>query len=61
MKNIIGKIYNVALAIDRNLWKKYFGIETPLYKRWWKQHVIKTQRAIQEEKSNIKYFSFTID
>ncbi|HBY16486.1 MAG TPA: hypothetical protein DEG90_05050 [Porphyromonadaceae bacterium] len=42
----------VALTIDaltwvaRKVWKRYFGIETPLYKLWHKNHARHIQKLI---------------
>jgi hypothetical protein len=33
----------LALCFDRHVLKRYFNIETPLYKAWWKRHSAKMQ------------------
>lgn len=37
---------DLALWIARYVWKRYFNIETPLYKLWWKGHSNKMQRKL---------------
>jgi len=43
MRQVVFKL----LSFDKKL-KKYLGIETPLYKAWWKAH----SRQIQKELDN---------
>lgn len=31
---------------DRKFWKRYFNIETPVYKWWWKRHAARIQKRI---------------
>ena len=39
------------LWFDKRVMKRYFGIETPLYKRWWKIHCEEMQ--LQLDLTNI--------
>lgn len=36
------------LRFDRYVLKRYFNIETPLYRCWWKAHVKKIQQQIDQ-------------
>ena len=35
--------------VARKFWKRYFGIETPLYKIWWKRRSARNQKRIYIE------------
>ncbi len=37
------------LKFDRYVIKAYTGIETPLYKMWWRQRAAETRRLLKEE------------
>ena len=36
------------LKIDRKFWKRYFNIETPLYKLWWNSHAEAMQKKLDK-------------
>lgn len=37
------------LRFDRYVIKAYTGIETPLYKLWWRERATQTQRMLDDE------------
>ena len=39
-------IFKALLWMSRNVWKRYFGIETPLYRIWWRGHKEYMQKRI---------------
>lgn len=41
-------IMRSLLWVARNIWKRYFGIETPVYKLWWKEHVKSMQKRLDK-------------
>lgn len=38
------------LFIDRRVWKRYFNIETPLYKLWWEKHSAYMQQQLEDQR-----------
>lgn len=36
------------LWVAKNIWKRYFGIETPVYKLWWKTHAENMQKKLDK-------------
>lgn len=42
-------ILEALLWMARFVWKRYFGIETPLYRYWWKEHKKYIQKRIYRE------------
>mgnify|MGYP004522895523 CR=1 FL=1 len=36
------------LWMARNVWKRYFGIETLIYKWWWKAHAKSMQKKLDK-------------
>jgi len=56
------RIYDITVAIgaavgktllwlSRRVWKRYLGIETPLYKWWWKRHCEYMQQKLDDTHS----------
>lgn len=43
---IVRFILNVLLWVSRHILKRYFGIETPLYRLWWREHKKYMQKCI---------------
>lgn len=43
---ILRGIVRGLLWIAKNIWKRYFGIETPVYKMWWKAHSQSMQKKL---------------
>ncbi len=39
-------IARALLWIAKNFWKRYLGIETPVYKLWWKSHAKSMQKKL---------------
>ncbi len=39
-------IVRSLLWIAKHFWKRYFGIETPVYKLWWKAHTTAMQKKL---------------
>lgn len=39
-------IIKSLLWIAKHFWKRYFGIETPVYKLWWKAHAVSMQKKL---------------
>ena len=37
---------------------KYFGIETNLYKSWWKEYSYQMQFALESQPKSLHYFKF---
>lgn len=52
---VIRVIVRSMLKFDRYILKRYFNIETPLYKFWWNNHTEAMQRKLNKYyKSNSK-------
>lgn len=51
--NGIVKIFSIALnkilKFDKKVLKRYFNIETPLYKIWWNTHALYLQKKLDEQ------------
>ena len=47
---------NFGTWVARNVWKRYFGIETPLYKMWWEEHKLKMQKELDIAHSDYPLF-----
>lgn len=45
---VCGIILRSLLWVARNVWKRYLGIETPVYKLWWKAHAENMQKKLDE-------------
>jgi len=43
---ILRIIIKSLLWIAKHFWKRYFGIETPVYKLWWKTHATAMQKKL---------------
>lgn len=43
------KIVLSMLKFDRFVVKRYFGVETPLYKLWWHNHVAYIQHKLDAQ------------
>lgn len=41
-------ILKSLLWVARNIWKRYLGIETPVYKLWWKAHAENIQKQLDK-------------
>lgn len=39
-------ILKTLLWIAKNIWKRYFNIETPVYKLWWTAHAKSMQKKL---------------
>lgn len=39
-------IMRTLLWIAKHIWKRYFGIETPVYRLWWKAHAKSMQKKL---------------
>lgn len=37
------------LWFDKRVIKRYLGVETPLYRAWWRRHSADTQRRLNDE------------
>lgn len=48
----LGAVVRSVLRFDRRVIKAYTGIETPLYKLWWRQRAAETRRLLNEERIN---------
>lgn len=46
-------VYRTLLWVSRKILKRHFGIETPLYKSWHRNHVAVMQRKLDREHSNL--------
>lgn len=46
---IIRKVVRSWLYFDKQVIKRYIGVETPLYKIWWKNNVRLTQRRLNRD------------
>lgn len=44
----IKHILRLCLRIDRYVIKRYFGLETPFYKIWWRNHAVVMQRKLDK-------------
>lgn len=42
-------IYRALLWVSRKVLKRYFGIETPIYKFWHRNHAAAIQRKLDRE------------
>lgn len=42
------RIENGLTWMARKVWKRYLNIETPLYKRWWKQNAADIQKQLNK-------------
>jgi glutamate synthase domain-containing protein 2 len=42
-------IYRILLWVSRKVLKRYFGIETPIYKFWHRNHAAAIQRKLDRE------------
>ena len=55
--HVIGHVLCVCLKwviqkmirFDRKVWKRYFNLETPLYKLWWSNHARAMQKKLDKE------------
>ena len=55
--HVIGHVLFVCLKwviqkmirFDRKVWKRYFNLETPLYKLWWSNHARAMQKKLDKE------------
>lgn len=45
---IIRIIIRALLWLARKIWKRYFNIETPLYKLWWEAHTKNMQKKLDK-------------
>lgn len=56
---IIAGIYKIVRRVyfkfSRNVLKRYFGIETPIYKRWHDRRAKKLQQLLDAEHNTIIY------
>ena len=43
---ILRIIIKSLLWIAKHFWKRYFGIETPVYKLWWSSHARMMQKKL---------------
>lgn len=41
-------IVRSLLWIAKHFWKRYFNIETPVYKLWWKAHAVSMQKKLDK-------------
>ena len=41
-------VIKTLLWIAKHIWKRYFGIETPVYKLWWKSHAANMQKKLDK-------------
>lgn len=48
---LIVTLVRALICIDKSI-KRYTGLETPLYKWWWKNNVEYTQRALNRLNGN---------
>lgn len=39
-------VVRTLLWVARNVWKRYFNIETPVYKLWWSAHSESMQKKL---------------
>lgn len=51
MKNLTATILRPILRFDRYILKRFFGIETPLYKMWWKKRSIWNQISLDAQQN----------
>lgn len=42
-------VYRILLWVSRKVLKRYFGIETPIYKFWHRNHTAALQRKLDRE------------
>lgn len=47
----IGFMLRSILKFDKKVLKRYFNIETPLYKWWWKEHSASIQRKLDKRRN----------
>lgn len=46
------------LRFDRFVLKRYFNLETPLYKFWWRAHMERLQSELDRVRASNKEFEF---
>ncbi len=51
---IAALIIDILTWVARKVWKRYLGIETPLYKIWWKRRIARIQKRIYLEHPEFK-------
>lgn len=44
----VTKAIRFCLWIDRFIVKRYFNLETPIYKMWWKSHALCLQKKLDK-------------
>lgn len=42
------KLIRFCLWIDRFIVKRYFNLETPIYKLWWRNHALAIQKKLDK-------------
>lgn len=52
------KIIRFWLRVERKVIKRYLNLETPIYKWWWKNHVVCMQKKLDETRKNAEYGNF---
>lgn len=48
---VCAAVGKALLWLSRRVWKRYLGIETPLYKWWWKRHSEYMQQKLDDAHS----------
>lgn len=43
---VLRTVIKTLLWVAKHVWKRYFGIETPVYKLWWKAHSERMQEKL---------------
>lgn len=51
-------IVKSLLWVAKNVWKRYFNIETPVYKLWWNTHVKCMQKKLDRAHNQSIYPTF---
>lgn len=51
---VLRAIVQAVIRFDRKFWKRYFNVETPLYKAWWGQYAAMMQRKLDKERKQVR-------
>lgn len=57
MLRVLRFVVRAMVKFDRFVVKRYFNIETPLYKLWWSNHVVLIQKKLEDERDDYKSFT----
>lgn len=48
LKTVFRATLRTLLWLAKNVWKRYFNIETPIYKLWWSAHAERMQKQLDK-------------